>query len=261
MATLRLRILGELGAVHVRTLLSVVQNSFEILRELDAVLSGLPKGSVEWVVTDLRTGSLDVEIESRAKQGQPNLGAAVVEAFVAGFEHIIKDGRLPSAWSLNTARRGRDLVRSVRQDGANGLVITDLKRTVELTGDAYPSLAQMVKPNRTSIGSVEGALETVSIHGRPRFVVYHARTGKAVQCRFADRETLETAKAVMGRRVNVQGRLTSNVKSEPLSLWVKRLRVLREDSELPDIQDLSGSDPDFTGGMPAEQYVRSMRGA
>ena len=52
---------------------------------------------------------------------------------------------------------------------------------------------------------------------------------------------------------------TTEREGEPLRVEVERIRALRPREELPSIEELSGSDPDFTGGMSTEEYLRSIR--
>jgi hypothetical protein len=42
---------------------------------------------------------------------------------------------------------------------------------------------------------------------------------------------------------------------------VHHLRVLRPDSELPTIESLTGSRPNFTGDLSTEEYLREIRSA
>jgi hypothetical protein len=111
-----------------------------------------------------------------------------------------------------------------------------------------------------SIGSVEGRLEMVSIHHRPRFTVYHSRTNKAVRCDFAH-EDLGTITAALGRRVVVSGVVHSNAKGEPLRVDVERIALVGREEEPPSTASLAGSDPSFTGDVSTKEYIRSIRGA
>ncbi len=68
----------------------------------------------------------------------------------------------------------------------------------------------------------------------------------------------QQAAAALGRRVAVSGTVSANIKSEPVKVLVETIRELGV-GELPATTDMTGSDPDFTGGMSTEDFIRSIR--
>ncbi|MGH2370123.1 MAG: hypothetical protein ACRDI2_18255, partial [Chloroflexota bacterium] len=131
----------------------------------------------------------------------------------------------------------------------------------EVTARASAHIEQLLPIRRHSIGSIEGTIETISIHGMKRFVVYHSRTRKAVTCRFKSDEWIARAAEAMGQRVSVLGTVYSNAKGEPMRVDVERLRILRSKEELPSIASLSRSRPVFTGDLSTEEYIAEIRSA
>lgn len=110
-----------------------------------------------------------------------------------------------------------------------------------------------------SSGAVEGRLEMVSLHpGRRRFHICHDLTGKAVPCSLPP-ELEPAVKASLGRRVIVSGVVSYGEKGHPLSVRSERLRILREDGELPSPEDLLGLAPDLTGDKSTEEYIGMLR--
>ena len=53
--------------------------------------------------------------------------------------------------------------------------------------------------------------------------------------------------------------MSYNVRGEPLSVNVDKLRVLKEENELPSIDDMLGMAPDITGDLTTEDYIRRLR--
>lgn len=133
----------------------------------------------------------------------------------------------------------------------------DKHRSVDVTEAAGNTLRQLLPPARTYEGSVEGRLETISIHGKTRFILYHAITKKAVTCHIS-KDELATVKDALGHKVLAEGTLTINVKSEPIRMDVASLRVIGNKT-LPLAAELTGSDPDFTGSLTTDEYIRSIR--
>ena len=116
------------------------------------------------------------------------------------------------------------------------------------------------KPHHLSLGSVEGRLELVSLHpGRRRFNVCHALTGKTVRCSLPP-ELEEVAKGGLGKRVIVAGLVSYDEKGIPFSVQSERLRIVKEDRELPSVKDMVGLAPDITGELSTEEYIRTLRG-
>jgi hypothetical protein len=201
-----------------------------------------------------------VEVESRSRLEDKNFGPDVAAAFVAGLEQVDREGMSPPYLSEVGMQRMRQLVRLVGREGASGFVVTHLSQTVEITARAAANIDQLIRVQQRSIASIEGKLETISVHGRPRFIVYHGLTKKAVTCKFEPERWLERVKDALGRRVNVAGIVHYNVKGEPLRVEIEDIRLLRQREELPATAEISGSDRDFTGGLSSEEFMRSIRG-
>ena len=106
------------------------------------------------------------------------------------------------------------------------------------------------------VGSVEGRLETISVHKVNKFILYHALSNKAVTC--VGNIDLETAKRALGHKVLVSGMLFINAKNEPLRVNVSAIRILGSKTLLK-ASELTGSEPDITGPLSTEEYVRSIR--
>jgi hypothetical protein len=91
-----------------------------ILRDLDSGISGQPRGSLDWTVTDLSKGSLIVEVESRTKLADKNFGPQVAEAVVIGLERVEQQGTSPPYLSERGMEKARHLVRLIGRDGTSG---------------------------------------------------------------------------------------------------------------------------------------------
>jgi hypothetical protein len=232
-----------------------------MLRDLDAGISGEAKGSLDWVVSGLGTGSLVVELESRTRVDDRNVGPEVTTSFVNGLSQLEDEGRTPEYLSDAGMVRAQRLVKLVGKGGISGLSVADplREREIAITAKAAAHVDDLLLARRHAIGSVEGKLEMVSVHGRPRFIVYSSLTHKAVTCQFDRERLLGAVKDALGKRVNVAGKVYSNGRGEPLRVLVERIRVLKDASELPTIAEIRGIDPDFTGGLSTEDYVRSLR--
>jgi len=251
--------MGELGQISLRGFLTALDSTLSVLRDLDSGVSGEPSGSLDWVVTDLSAGSLCLEVEPRSRFEDRNAGPEVVAAFVAGLAQIETDGTTPPYFSDYGMQKTRRLLKLIGRQGMAGLEVTSSERRVEITARASANIDQLIPIRRRSIGSVEGMLEMISVHSKPRFVIYHSRTRKAVTCRFGGEEMLEAAKTALGKRVSVLGVVHSNARGEPMRVESERIRAFRDPRDLPTAAELKGIDPNFTGEMTTEEYLRSIR--
>ncbi len=150
----------------------------------------------------------------------------------------------------------------IGREGATGFAVSHLDETAELTPRASSHIDDLLRVQRHSIGSVEGRLETVSVHGKARFIVYLARTRKAVSCSIPSGDWLKVATEAMqeGKRVNVTGMVQYNARGEPMRVEPEAIRTLRDETELPGTQEMGGRYPDLTGELSTADFLREVRG-
>jgi hypothetical protein len=260
MAELTLTIQGTPGTVSLRAFLRAFESELQILSDLDSAISGKVQGSVEWVVTDLRLGSLAATVKPISRDDTLNVGPRVVQVFADGMRVIERDGYTPAYFSEESMRSARTLLKLIGRNGVSGYEIRTATARVTLTAQATVNVERLVPILARSVGSVEGRLEMVSLHSKPRFVVYHGFNRKAVTCKFNPEKWLEPVKAALGRRVNVSGLIGFNAKGEPQKIEIDDLRVLRQNSELPRAGDLHGLVRDLTGDLSTKEYLDEVRG-
>jgi hypothetical protein len=117
----------------------------------------------------------------------------------------------------------------------------------------------LLPTQREETGSVEGTLETISVHKAKTFVIYDSITRKGVTCHISDDALLSKATAALGKKVFVGGRVSFNVKNEPVKIVVRMLRIIGENKTLPTARELLGSNPNMTGDLSTDEYIESIR--
>lgn len=259
MATVKLSLKGAPENISFKSFVSALSNSLNILADLDLAISHEPKGSLDWFVTQLSTGSLSVTIESRSRVKGRNFGPEAAEALVIGLDKIEREGTSPPYLSEYGIKKAQSLTGLIGRDGIASIQVTDLERTADLSRIAFENIRQIIQVKKLALGSVEGAIETISIHGKPKFIIYQRRTRKAVTCQFDREKWFDKVRNIMGQRVIVSGMVHYNPKGEPLRVQLENIRQMRGKDELPTIQEISGSDPDFTGDLTTEEYIKRLR--
>jgi len=253
---------GKPGVISVRSFLTVVESAFRVLADLDVAISRDQKGTLDWVVTDLGIGSLMMEAQARPRREDKNIGPEVTEAFVSGLRLVETAGTSPPFLSDTGMRTTQRMLRPIGRDGATGIEVSNLRESTMLTTEAIANIAELIPERQRSLGAVEGKLETISVRGgHPKFTIYLSRTNKAVACRIPEGMLLEEAKQTLGKRVLVTGIVRSNARGEPLSVEAEHIRAFRAPDQLPKTRNLHGIDPNFTGGLSSDEYVRALRDA
>lgn len=259
MPGLTLKIEGSLGSIVWDAFAQAVLDFRYILRDIDAGISGVKSGSLDWVITDLKSGSVAISAEPRPRQRGKDFGQQVMHSSVLGMHTLEVDGLTPPYLSETGMYRTQKLVKLIGSCGITGIRIANTSEAAHLSARASANIDQLLPTNHASIGSVEGQLEAISLHGKSnRFVVYHIRTHKAVTSTFAGGE-LAKVKRALGQRVLVMGRVEYNSKNEPLRIHDGVLQIVKPPEHAPTIAEMKGSIPDLIGDLCTEDYIESIR--
>ena len=109
---------------------------------------------------------------------------------------------------------------------------------VHLTKCLAVHVDQLMGTTSVAVGSVEGTLEALSIHGGVEFAIYDAITDHRIRCK-CDREMLNQVMEYLGHRLSVIGEVRFNVQGEPTSIEVDSFLPLGRGS-LPQAKDMRG---------------------
>lgn len=261
MAKLVLTVKGLLGKISLESFLIVIDSSLDILKDLDSAISKQPQGSLDWVIEDIYpTGSIGIEIMSKVRDPKIDYAKEVAESYYNGIEIIHTKGITPPYFSDNCLKLLGKMAKGLRKNGAEAVEVCDpiKEKTTQFDSGIITTTNQLIGYSYKSFGSVEGTLEMISIHKPARFNVYHSVSLHAVRCNLKE-EDIEKVKEALGRRVVVSGLVSYNTKHEPKRVEVEELEIIPREDELPTIDDFIGSDPDYTGEMTTEEYIRSIR--
>jgi hypothetical protein len=252
-----IRVTGRSEFVSVSAFVSVVQNTLEILHGLDIAISENPSGVLEWRIAEVSLNSpLTMTIFAEAED-ETGVDRQVVSAYSEGLEHLDKDGEtVPTYFNDALLEKARKLV-SVLNDGVAKIAfVSSWTDPVEPSQRVAAHVDRLLPPDHEEWGSIEGKLEVLSIHGGASFNIWNVISGARVTCRIPS-EMLDEAHAAFGKRTAVQGKIRYDRRGKPVSISVHHIRILREQSELPQSRDLEGID--ITGGIDPVEHVRRLR--
>lgn len=198
---------------------------------------------VDWAITDIRQGSavLDFGVITDKNAG-PLIGRQLMEEAgeaLAAFE-------IPSDQTTIRPQLSYAAVDKIRQLGSLGsrseetITVRTPRNSIALTGTSAARAKVLLDQRYRSLGSVEGWLETISVHGdSPSFVIYHVLNGYAIKC-LCDISLLEELKPLLGRRIRAKGSIERRFDGKVDTLEATDYHLVPLESELPSINDMFG---------------------
>ncbi len=257
---------GALGRIAAESFIGILDHSLNVLQDLDRRITEEPKGTLKWVISGLGdTFSSYIEIATLLLRGNTDQSPRIIEGFTQGLRHIQMVGTTPPYFSEENVRDVLKIVQEMNRDGVVGVHYMPTEQQdkgASILPKDGEEIKKLVGVRYRALGAVEGQIEVVSIRKRRRhFSITHSRTLRSIRCSFPEAVESSVFEAMEGRRrVIVTGLIGYNAKHEPISIEVqKELRFLGREHELPSIEDLAGSDPDLTGSLSTEEYIRSLR--
>jgi hypothetical protein len=266
LSTLQLHIEGPARTIAFESFVGLLNRSLLILRDTDRAVSAKASGVLDWVVTDLSSADgLDAVIESKPRKRAVVDDRAVQEitsAYVDALAIAERGEALPPHLSDAALTQLQYLSGQLQRNGAEALSTTyvELRQRARVSAETALNVKRLRVPKSTAIGSIIGLLEVVSVHGPPKYSVYDAVTKRPVRCQFKPGE-IDQVKGALGQRVMVAGVIRRNANGQPLSVEQPRLSAMPGSDDLPSTDDLVGLDPEFTGSVSTDEYVRRLRDA
>jgi hypothetical protein len=178
-----------------------------------------------------------------------------------GFQKIIEAQGKSVDWPASFGDRAKRAIEKVVKQ----LDVVDAIR-LETSTDASPLFIDQVALKQdfgrriapSEIASIDGVLELISVRGRLHITIQEHGTGRRIRCTLPD-TLFDRAKNALGRRVVVEGLLHFGSTGEPYAL-TEITDLWERPAEKRPLEELRGSEPDFTDGLPAEDYVHAIRG-
>ena len=248
---------GKTPDLLAQPFLDAMNRSLEILRDLDADIAMRRSPTLRWAIEHMHIGSPAVMIlRAIPPANGKDVSQDVANRYVDGLALLEQGEQLPASFSedaLNAAKRLADLTRG----NECTVIIRTGRRSVQVSQRISVNVDEMVKRSYVSDGSVEGVLEMATLHEHTYFRVYDAIQGWGVPCYFRQ-DIVDEVRNAFGRRVSITGRLRSDRLGKPESMQVSSIQMLGIEP-LPTVGDVRGIAKGMTGGLKAEEYLRSVR--
>ena len=117
---------------------------------------------------------------------------------------------------------------------------TAQRRPVPRTSTLPAHVESVLSPEVRTIGTIEGELEGVIIHGTKQFLLYDRSTGRQVICYFGNAISWEQLRDVFGKRMAVTGEIRSRRSGDRESVDVSSYYVFPPENELPSAHEVRG---------------------
>jgi hypothetical protein len=248
--------------------LTIFHNTIAALKAIDRGFSTYGAETIQWEVIGAGSNSpIHATIRGRDTTSN-NRGHSrdVVDTFVKGIEHLSRDKTCPAGFAQDSLRYVQKIVSESKLHCLKPIYSTSslearITRAVAVNANRARRELEMRKSRLVEHGTIEGRLRELSeSHSRDKLGVVDKLTGEVTQC-YLRNEALEPM-VLKGwkHRVAVTGDITIDRQSGlPVKVLVDEIRILRERSELPQIEDLHGID--VTNGVEPSEYVRRLRDA
>lgn len=174
-------------------------------------------------------------------------GRATPSVIEAGFG-VVWDGLqvingpnpndVPTGFDDQALRQLRTLA-TLAPKGLGGVEVRRGSERVELTARTVHNIDRLRSGGYTLVGSIEGRLDAVNVHNELRCTLCRAIDNKAIRVEFDD-ELFDTIRAHLRSRVAATGTIFYDTAHRVKRLKVERLQRLRDETELPSVQEIAG---------------------
>jgi hypothetical protein len=236
-----------------------------VLGHIDAKNSEDGKSGIRWHVVKATTNTpLTLTLEAHVPAKRRDNSKAVVKSYIHGMRKLESGKGVPSDFGDDTLKEARALF-GILDRGVSRMEFTapgeekivPTLRSAALIDEFFGRRAAYHLADTT----IDGSLETVTIHGGEAFDVFDQLTGTRVRCVLPEGK-LNEAVGAMGKRVAVSGRAKFSDKGRAISIEVDSIRVLRGRKDLPAASEFEGEGRlDITGGIDSVEFVRRLRDA
>lgn len=198
------------------------------------------RGAFRWIVT-VESGSAVVHFRPEPFRADAAAVSSSLKAINDGLKTIRTRAERPRYWSDNALRKVKDLaeVLDVETGALDHVSVKTTNAPFNITRKISANVDALIGVEYKALGTIEGRLRTVTEAGGLHFVVQDAVTHNNIRCFFDDENDEDYIRAFR-KRVAVYGEIRYRKDGEPVSISVKKFRVMKESHELPSVKEMRG---------------------
>lgn len=231
------------GQVTLQRLGQALDAWTDFLREVGREVTGVEaREPVRYVVAKAKGGSLTLGVTPQPTSRKVAVSALtrIARTVTSGLKSLERSAKRPKHFSDLALERLKDLASVKGAEIPAVLIGNGVGSPLALSTKLIEHVEAVLAPEIESIGTVEGQLQGLIIHGKRRFLIYDQLTDRQITCYFTDQVSWEEALQAFGRRVAASGTLRSRRSGDAVSIVVRRLFVFPDDSQLPTAEDVRG---------------------
>lgn len=223
-------------------------------------VDALRKAAGKFSCKDMRIVSLSTNspVTLTVEDAVPEFPA--LHMFFEGLESFKKSGEIPAAWSRSKIDGVLDFLDPVGKSVGRFSLSSCNGREIEVDPQYKFNFKKKIESDFSSVGTVDGMLEAVNIHGKKNTATLYPTIGNdKIICEFDDRH-LSSIKEMIGSYVEIRGEMMYRWRDKyPSGGRIDSIEHINEEG-LPSFSDLYGMAPNATGGVPAEDFIARVRG-
>ncbi|WP_327047011.1 hypothetical protein OG320_03680 [Microbispora sp. NBC_01189] len=257
---LRVVVPGPVGSSDARRSFTVLERLMTLLGQIEAAEIGSSEST--WGIEKLELGSVRLTLTPNrlAENASADLMADLVKWTIEGFSETEERETLPRRWTSAAVETGVQLSKCLGMLESDGMTLELLadgrpQQQVVVTRRSADNLRKALNRKRTSIGSVIGKLESITLHGTFKAGLWTGTGAHRVEVLFT-RDQQAAVQSALGKRVEVSGLLVRDARDRAISVKMRQIEPLR-DQDAP-LTDIVGADPELTGGLEAAEHLRRM---
>lgn len=238
--------------VPVDTFIGVTRRTITLLRGIDQKLTAEPSISAKWNICDVSMKSpLHLTVEAMAIHSDKP-PRRIVPPFLGDMKRL-EQGKPPLYLTPSLQRIASEIVRTIGR-GITGIGFASDEEEVRPT-ERIAAYVTELEQTHSEMGSIEGKLEVINVHGQEEVKIWDARFNFPVIC-YVSRVQIEDAKEYLRRRVSIRGQIKYR-RNHPFAMMnVYEIRRLDDPAGLPQVKDIAPVD--LTGGQEPADYLRGI---
>ena len=241
--------------VSVRLFLKTIEDIDRLIRDVDYVITR-EKGTRRWIISELHSSNPTITISPLLEE------PATVEAIINGVQEITAGTVEPpthfTEQVLEDLKRMRRLFRG--RDRARRLVLSSMGKETVVESDIDEKTNRILKEGYWNLGSLEGSLEALNLHGQPTFTIWERVSKAPVRCYFPKESTwTERVKNHLEKPVLVIGRVNYFRNGSPRSVTnIENIEDMTPSGDLP--KATFGSIPNIEVAKDPVAFLQKVRG-
>lgn len=227
--------------VPLRHLLAAANELSGMLSEVAKAFAGTSRNPVDWIV-EVEAGSVVLPLrgettsEALSQLAVPEIAHLVV----GGLELIAERPERPAYFNDAALEHAKSLSSIVYRGEPLRVYVTNGSLRAKLSAHVVANVEEVIGIPEESIGTIEGRLEALNVHGRHVFSLWDLIGANRVDCSFGKYVQLEEVLANVGKRVAVTGLLRTRPTGKRVSIEVRSVRGFPDEADLPSVDDVHG---------------------